>query len=94
MTYNLMNDPNVWVIAGLVFLLGVLIGVFLTAGGRRKWKGRYRDEVANRESLEGEHARQRAEWEEKDKAWRERDSLRTAAIKDRTEPGDGEVRSL
>ena len=94
MTYNLMNDPNVWVIAGLVFLLGVLIGMFLTADGRRKWKGRYRDEVANRESLEGEHARQRAEWEEKDKAWRERDSLRTAAIKDRTEPGDGEVRSL
>lgn len=94
MTYNLMNDPNVWVIAGLVFVLGVLIGMFLTAGGRRKWKGRYRDEVANREALESEHARHRAEWEEKDKAWRERDSLRSAAIKDRTEPGDGEVRSL
>ena len=52
------------------------------------------DEVANREALENEHARHRAEWEEKDKARRERDSLRTAAIKDRTEPGDGEVRSL
>ena len=25
MTYNLMNDPNVWVIAGLVFVLGLLV---------------------------------------------------------------------
>ena len=50
MPYNLINDPNVWVISGLVFVLGLLIGMFLTAGGRRKWKGRYKDEVANHES--------------------------------------------
>ena len=55
MPYNLMNDPNVWVIAGLVFVLGLLIGMFMTAGGRRKWKSRYKDEVANREAWEREH---------------------------------------
>ena len=91
---SITSDPNLWIIAGLVFVLGLLIGMFLTAGGRRKWKSRYKDEVSTRESIEREHAKQRAEWDEKDKAWRERDSLRTAAIKDRTEPGDGEVRSL
>ena len=83
MTYNLINDPNVWVIAGLVFVLGLLIGMFLTAGGRRKWKGRYRDEVDRREALEKEHARHRAEWDDKEKDWRERDSLRDAAVRDR-----------
>jgi hypothetical protein len=93
-TYNLLNDPNVWVIAGLVFVLGVLIGMFLTAGGRRKWKARYNDEVANRESWEREHAKLKAEQVDREKEWRERDSLRAAAIKDPTEPGDGEVRSL
>ena len=94
MTYNLFNDPNLWVITGLVFVLGLLVGMFLTAGGRRKWKGRYKDEVDRRQALESEHAKHRAEWEEREKGWRERDTLRTAAIKDRTEPGDGEVRSL
>ena len=38
------NDPNVWIIYALIFLLGLLIGVFLTAGGRRKWKTRYNSE--------------------------------------------------
>ena len=49
---NITSDPNLWVICALVFLLGLLIGVFLTAGGRRKWKTRYRDEVERREALE------------------------------------------
>jgi C4-dicarboxylate-specific signal transduction histidine kinase len=82
MTYNL-TDPNLWVIAGLTFLLGLLIGMFLTAGGRRKWKQRYRDEVTTRESWQAEHARLQKETEEREKDWRERDSLRAAAIKDR-----------
>jgi hypothetical protein len=71
----LSNDPNVWVIYGLVFLLGLLLGVFLTAGGRKKWKTRYQDEVARREQLERDHG-------EAEREWRERDSLRAAAAKD------------
>ncbi|HEY7960188.1 MAG TPA: hypothetical protein VID20_09025 [Sphingomicrobium sp.] len=84
---NITTDPNLWAICGLVFLLGLLIGVFLTAGGRKKWKTRYNGEVERRRELEKAHA-------EREKEWRERDSLRAAAIKDPREPGDGEVRSL
>jgi hypothetical protein len=73
---NITSDPNLWAICILVFLLGLLIGVFLTAGGRRKWKARYRSETERREALEREHA-------DREKEWRERDSLRNAAIKDR-----------
>ena len=91
---NITQDPNLWVIAALVFVLGVLIGIFLTAGGRRKWKSRYRDEKGRREQLESEHERHVREAEAREKEWRERDSLRAAAIKDRTEPGDGETRPL
>ncbi len=83
MNYNLINDPNVWVIAGLVFLLGLLIGMFLTAGGRRKWKSRYKDEVETRESWQREHAKLQRDLEEREKDARERDSLRAAAVKDR-----------
>ena len=84
---NITTDPNLWAICILVFLLGLLIGAFVTAGGRRKWKERYRTEVDRREALERDHA-------EREKEWRERDSLRSAAIRDPREPGDGEVRSL
>jgi hypothetical protein len=73
---NITTDPNLWAICALVFLLGLLIGVFLTAGGRRKWKERYRSEVDRREALEREHA-------DREKEWRERDSLRAAAARDR-----------
>ena len=83
-----------WLIVALVFILGLLIGVFLTAGGRRKWKTRYRDEVTRRETLEKEHRQHHADFEQREKEWREKDSLRAAAIKDKTEPGDGEIRSL
>jgi hypothetical protein len=84
---NITTDPNLWAICALVFLLGLLIGVFLTAGGRKKWKTRYNTEVERRRDLEKAHA-------EREKEWRERDSLRAAAVKDQREPGDGEVRSL
>lgn len=85
---TITSDPNLWVICGLVFLLGLLIGVFLTAGGRRKWKSRYKDEVQTRESWQAEHARLQQQLEEREKEWRERDSLRAAAAKDRRDEGD------
>lgn len=50
------NDPNVWIIYGLVFLLGLLVGLFLTAGGRKKWKTRYYDEVDRHKATTHEHA--------------------------------------
>jgi hypothetical protein len=78
---NITSDPNLWAICGLVFLLGLLIGVFLTAGGRRKWRERYRTEVDRREALERDHV-------EREKEWRERDSLRAAAARDRRDPAD------
>ena len=78
---NFTTDPNAWVIAGLVFVLGLLLGMFLTAGGRRKWRARYKEEVAKRESLEGEHARLKQDYDERDREWRERDSLRGAAVR-------------
>jgi hypothetical protein len=83
---TITSDPNLWVICGLVFLLGLLIGAFLTSGGRRKWKRRYKDEVETRESWQAEHARVKQDLDEREKEWRERDSLRAAAVKDRGEP--------
>jgi hypothetical protein len=80
---NITNDPNLWAISILIFVLGLLVGVFLTAGGRRKWKRRYKDEVETRESWQREHAKLQQEHEEREKEWRERDSLRSAAIRDR-----------
>ena len=77
-----------WVIVALVFILGLLIGTFLTAGGRRKWKARYREESDRREAIEREHRDQRTQWEAREKEWREQDSLRGAAIKDRRDPAD------
>jgi uncharacterized membrane-anchored protein YhcB (DUF1043 family) len=75
-----------WVIVALVFVLGLLIGAFLTAGGRRKWKARYRDESDRREALERELRDNRAQLDEREKEWREQDSLRAAALKDRSGP--------
>jgi C4-dicarboxylate-specific signal transduction histidine kinase len=88
MNYDLTTDPNVWVIAALVFLLGLLAGMWLTAGGRRKWKSRYKDEAERRAALEHEHNRRVAEWEAQEKEWRERDSLRAAAAKDQRAPNE------
>ncbi len=64
---------NQWLIVALVFVLGLIIGMFLMAGG--KWKTRYREEVRKREGLEAENRQLR-----KDGA--EMDSLRHAAARD------------
>lgn len=85
---NITTDPNLWVICALVFLLGLLIGIFLTAGGRRKWKRRYKDEVETRESWQREHERVKQDLEDREKEMRERDSLRAAAARDRRDEGD------
>jgi len=82
------NDPNVWIIYALIFLLGLLIGVFLTAGGRRKWKTRYESEIQRRRELESAHAEREKHWANQEKDWRERDSLRSAAARDRRDPTD------
>jgi hypothetical protein len=63
-----------WIIVLLVFVLGLLVGGFLFSGGGRKWKTRYNTEVDRRVALEKTHA-------EREKEWRERDSLRAAALR-------------
>ncbi|WP_308517282.1 hypothetical protein [Sphingomonas flavescens] len=78
---NITTDPNLWAICGLVFLLGLLIGIFLTAGGRRKWRTRYDTEVSRRREIEKAHEDRVRDWELKEKEWRERDSLRDAAAR-------------
>ena len=70
-----------WIIVLLVFVLGLLVGGFIFSGGGRKWKHRYNTEVDRRTELERVHA-------EREKEWRERDSLRAAALKgDRNNDG-------
>jgi hypothetical protein len=80
-----------WVIVALVFILGLLIGAFLTAGGRRKWKGRYREESARRETIERELRDDRERWATREKEWREQDSLRGAAARDRVGPTSRDI---
>lgn len=69
-------DPNQVVIYALVFVLGLLIGGFLFTGGGRKWKGKYNAEVERRKEIEARHL-------QAEKDWREQESLRAAAAKDR-----------
>jgi predicted histidine transporter YuiF (NhaC family) len=82
------TDPNQLIIAALIFVLGLLIGIFLTAGGRRKWKNRDYSESDRRRQLEKAHEEREQRWADQEKAWRERDSLRAAAVKDRRDEGD------
>ena len=77
-----------WVIVALVFILGLLIGAFLTAGGRRKWKARYREESARREAIERDLRDDRERWATREKEWRDQDSLRGPAAS-RDIDGDG-----
>ncbi len=68
---NFTSDQ--WVIVALIFVLGLLVGGFLFSGGSRKWKQRYNTEVVRRTELEKSHA-------QREKDWREQDSLRAAAL--------------
>ena len=66
-----------WLIVGLVFLLGLVVGAALMASG--KWKRRYREEQKRSADLEAENKRLRGEAAEMD-------TLRQAAAKsDRAE---------
>ena len=64
---HISTDPNVWIIYGLVFLLGILVGLFMTAGGRKKWKTRYYDETARHDALQKEHKERTRDWETREK---------------------------
>ena len=75
---NFTSDQ--WVIIALIFVLGLLIGGFLFSGGGRTWKTRYKAEVDRRADLESSYAA-------REKEWREQDSLRGAAIRDRNRDG-------
>lgn len=64
---------NEWVLYFLIFLLGLVVGMALMAGG--KWKRRYREEARLRQELETENKRLRVQETEMD-------TLRTAAARD------------
>ena len=76
-----------WIILALVFVLGLLVGAFLLAGSGRKWKHRYRGEVNRRAEIEERHRDRERDWDEREKEWRERASLRAAAITDKDNDG-------
>jgi hypothetical protein len=76
----LQFSTDQWIIVLLVFLLGLFIGGFIFSGGGRKWKAHYNNEVERRTELERIHS-------EREKEWRERDSLRAAALKDKERDG-------
>ncbi len=50
---------NEWLVVGLVFLLGLVLGAALTAGGGRKHKERYADEHRRNADLQAENDRLR-----------------------------------
>ena len=80
-----------WVIVALIFILGLLIGAFLTTGGRRKWKARYREEAAKRDALEREYRDREAQWASRDKEYADQEAARTAAIREnRRDPALGD----
>jgi uncharacterized membrane-anchored protein YhcB (DUF1043 family) len=81
------NDQ--WIILALVFVLGLLIGMFLTSGGRRKWKTRYRDEVTRREALEREHRDREKHWASREKEWSSRDNSRVTSTRRADTDRDG-----
>lgn len=72
-----------WVILGLVFLLGLLVGAWLTSGGRAKWKKRYNDEVTERKALETRLKEREAHFAEQEKEWRAAETRHEAALRDR-----------
>ena len=77
----MMFTPTQLAVVGLVFLLGLFLGMFVFAGS--KWKRRYREELARREALEIDNERLLREA-------RETESLHRAAL--RAPPADPDIR--
>ncbi|HEX8482023.1 MAG TPA: hypothetical protein VF650_08990 [Allosphingosinicella sp.] len=65
--------PDQWLVVALVFVLGLVLGMALMAGG--KWKRRYKEEHARADGLEAENRRLQKETGEMD-------TLRHAAARD------------
>ena len=70
-----------WIILGLVFVLGLLVGMWMTSGGRRKWKTRYNEEVTARKALETRDKERETHWATREKEWREDADRREAAAR-------------
>ena len=72
------NDQ--YIMLGLMFVLGLVLGMYLLAGG--KWKQRYKEEARLRAELEAENAKLRG-------TVREHDALRGAAVRQPVRDPDG-----
>lgn len=81
-----------WVILGLVFVLGLLVGAWVTSGGRSKWKTRYNNEVTERKALETRLKEREAHFATQEKDWREAESRHEAALRSRPAMGHDERR--
>ncbi|MCW3797149.1 hypothetical protein OMW55_04920 [Sphingomonas sp. BN140010] len=75
--------PDQWVILGLVFVLGLLVGMWATSGGRRKWKNRYTEEQEKRRTLERDLKERDTVIAQRDKDLREADALHHSATRSR-----------
>ncbi|HEU0133823.1 MAG TPA: hypothetical protein VFR28_03290 [Allosphingosinicella sp.] len=65
--------PDQWLVVALVFVLGLVLGMALMAGG--KWKRRYKEERIRADALEADNKRLQKEHGELD-------TLRHAAARD------------
>jgi len=70
-----------WIILGLVFVLGFLVGAWMTSGGRSKWKTRYNEEVTTRKALEAREKDRDASWATREKELRDEADRREAAAR-------------
>jgi len=75
--------PDQWVILGLTFVLGLLVGMWMTSGGRRKWKNRYAEEQEKRRAMEGDLKERDATIAQRDRDLREADALHQSALRSR-----------
>ena len=84
-------NTDQWMIIGLVFVLGLLVGMWLTAGGRRKWKARHSEEIEKRRVLEKTQSEREAHWTAREKELREQEALRARTAVDTRPVGDSRI---